>query len=177
MNAIKQIFNPSTYAALRNVLSALGILMGMLGVVALSPQQIDKIISVAQQLGTTIAAIMAFVGLMTPLITAVIAALKSTQRSNIERTNDIAKDPTQPQSTEAAKALVSATASIAQNIKPLAEDAKQALIAATISQPSVQTIITDAETAKAAPSESVVAIDDHAADSVAASKAVPLFNP
>lgn len=137
MDILKQVFNPSTYAALRNVLSALGVLMGMLGIVALSPQQIDKIIAIAQQLGTTVAAVAAFAGLLMPLIMGGIAAFKGTQKSNIARTATIAQDTSQP----------------------LAEDAKQALIAATIAQPSVQAIVTDKTTADAAPSESVVAAD------------------
>lgn len=48
---------------------------------------------------------------------------------------------------------------IAANSSSASPDAKQALIAATISLPEVQTIVADKKTADAAPSESVVAAD------------------
>lgn len=57
-------------------------------------------------------------------------------------------------------ATVSSVADIANDrSQPQSSDARQALIAATISLPEVQTIVTDKKTADAAPSESVVAAE------------------
>lgn len=58
------------------------------------------------------------------------------------------------------KELASRLLRIAQNpATGSSKDATQALIAATIALPSVQTIVTDQKTADAAPSESVVAAE------------------
>lgn len=135
MDQIKQIFSPPVMAAVRYFLTALSPLLAVVGIVALSPQQIDKIITVAQQLGTTVAALVALLGVLTPLLAGAYGTISSTFKSNVERVKLDALDKK----------------------NPLAEDAKQALIAATIAQPSVQTIVTDQKTAEAAPSESVVA--------------------
>lgn len=55
--------------------------------------------------------------------------------------------------------IASVHAIAADKSQPATEDAKQALIAATISLPEVQAIVTDKATAAAAPSESVVPAD------------------
>lgn len=133
-SAIKALFSPPVLAALRNVLSALGLMLGMFGIVALSPDQIDHILSIAQALGTTLGAIAALLGLLTPLVAGGFAAFKASQPQQIKAVSSIAQDPTQSQS----------------------DDAKQALIAATIALPEVQTIVTDKKTADAAPSSDVV---------------------
>lgn len=137
MDSIKQLFSPPVIAAIRYFLAALGTLLAGAGFIALSPQQIDKVISLFQQLGTTLTALLTLVGLTAPVVSLIYGMLSATIRQQIGRVKDIAQDKSQP----------------------LAEDAKQALIAATIAQPSVQTIVTDRQTAADALSESVVAAD------------------
>lgn len=182
-NTAKQLFSPPMLAALRNVLSAIGPLLGMLGIIALKPDQIDHIIAIGQQIGVVIGAVIALGGLATPLVMALIAGLKSTQAANIMRTLDIARDPSQLTSTAAAQALVQATAQISQAPAAQNMEAKQALISATIAIPEVQGIVAEKHVADANPSESVVAVteDDppgpdkeHAADAAAAARARPL---
>lgn len=160
MDRIKQLFSPPVLAALRYLLASLAPLLAVVGIVALSPQQIDKIIAVAQQVGVAVGAITAFLGIVIPLIMGAIGTRSATQSQQIKSVSEIANDPTQAQSAPAQQALVDATSAIAQNnVLAKSEDAKQTLIAATIALPEVQTIVTDKATADAAPSESVVAAD------------------
>lgn len=158
---IATLFSPTVLAALRNVLSGIGVLMGMLGLGAtLSQETIQKIIEVVQQVGLVVGAIIALAGTVTPLIMGAIAAWKATQAQQVKRVSEIAQDPTQAQSAPAQAALVQATAAIAQNnILPKSEEAKQTLISATIALPEVRTIVADKETADAIPSSDVVASD------------------
>lgn len=159
-NSIKQLFSPPVLAALRYALTAIAPLLAVVGIVALSPQQIDKIIALAQQLGVAVAAITAFLGIVAPLAAGAFGTFKSTQPQQVKSVAAIAQDPTQAQSAPAQQALVEATSAIAQNnVLAKSDDAKQTLIAATIALPEVQTIVTDKATADAAPSESVVAAD------------------
>lgn len=160
MDQIKQLFSPPVLAALRYVLASLAPLLAVVGIVALSPQQIDKIIAVAQQVGTAVGAVGAFLGIVIPLIMGALGTRSATQTQQIKSVSQIASDPTQAQSAPAQQALVEATSAIAQNsVLAKSDDAKQTLIAATIALPEVQTIVTDKATADAAPSESVVAAD------------------
>jgi hypothetical protein len=65
-----------------------------------------------------------------------------------------------PEAAAAQKAIVQATSTIAQNKSlPANQDATNTLIAATIALPQVQTIVTDAKTAAASLSPSVVSSD------------------
>lgn len=182
LSALKAIFSPPVLAALRNVLSAIGPLLGMLGLVTLSPQQIDKIIAVGQQMGVVIGAIIALLGLLTPLVMAAIAAGKSTVASNIARTQEIAADPSQVTSVAAAAAIVGAASQLAKTPALASEDAQKALVSATIALPSVQGIQADKHIADGVDSESVTAAtpelapadNEHAADAAAAARARPL---
>lgn len=159
-NSIKQLFSPPVLAALRYLLTAISPVLAIVGVVALSPQQIDKIISLAQQSGVIVGALAAFIGVLAPILAGIWGTFKSTQPQQVKSVAVIAQDPTQAQSAPAQAALVQATAAIAQNsVLEKSEDAKQTLIAATIALPEVQTIVTDQKTADAAPSESVVAAE------------------
>lgn len=133
--SVKQLFSPAVLTALRYLLTAVSPLLAVVGVVALSPQQIDHIIATAQQIGVVVGAIAALIGIVAPIGAGIWGTFKSTSKQQIQSVAAIANDPTQPQSA----------------------DAKQTLIAATISLPEVQTIVTDKATADAAPSESVVA--------------------
>ena len=160
MDQIKQLFSPPVLAALRYLLASLAPLLAVVGIVALSPQQIDKIIAVAQQVGVAVGACTAFLGIVIPLIMGAIGTRSATQTQQIKSVSQIASDPTQAQSAPAQQALVEATSAIAQNnVLAKSDDAKQTLIAATIALPEVKTIVTDKKTADAAPSESVVAAE------------------
>lgn len=157
---IQQLFSPPVLAALRYLLTAISPVLAIVGVVALSPQQVDKIIALAQQVGVIVGAVIALIGVVAPIAAGVFGTFKSTQPQQIKSVGDIAQDPTQAQSAPAQQALVQATAAIASNnVLAKSDDAKQTLIAATIALPEVQTIVTDAATAAAAPSESVVAAE------------------
>lgn len=159
-NSIKQLFSPPVLAALRYLLTAVSPLLAIVGVVALKPDQIEHIISAAQQIGVVVGAIVALIGVVAPIFAGIYGTFKSTDRSNIQRTADIATGQASPVAEDAQKAIISATAAIAQDRTiPKSDEAKQTLIAATISLPEVQTIVTDKATADAAPSESVVAAE------------------
>jgi hypothetical protein len=159
---INSLFGSTSLAALRNFLSGLGVLLGMIGFAGLlPPETIQKIIEIAQQVGVVVGAFVALAGMATPLFMGAIAAFKSTQAQQVKRVSEIAQDPTQAQSATAQQALVEATAAIAQNkILEKSDDAKDTLINATIALDNVQTIVTDKETASRVPSESVVAAED-----------------
>lgn len=137
MDQIKALFSPPVLAALRYALTAIAPLFALAGFAFLTPDKINSIIASAQQIGTAAASIAALLGIILPIAAGIYGSLSATIKSQIGRVKDVAQDTSQP----------------------LAEDAKQALIAATIAQPSVQTIVTDKTTADAAPSESVVAAD------------------
>lgn len=156
--SIGKLFSPPVLTALRYLLTAVSPLLAIVGVVALSPSQIDHIIAVAQQVGVVVGAIAAFLGVLAPIAATIFGTFKSTQAQQIKSTSDIASGPASEVAVNAQQALISATAAIAQDRTiPKSEDAKQTLIAATIALPEVQTIVTDAATAAAAPSENVVA--------------------
>jgi hypothetical protein len=123
---------------------------------------VQKVIELAQQLGVFIGALVAFLGIVTPLIMGAIAAFKSTQAQQVQSVKDIALGTAGPAAVSAQTALIEATAAVAQDKTiPSSKDAKDTLIAATIALPSVQTIVADKETADASPSSSVVAAEDH----------------
>lgn len=137
MDQIKQLFSPPVLAALRYALAAIAPLFALAGFAFLTPDKINSIIASVQQIGTAAASIAALLGVILPIVVGIYGSLSATIKNQIGRVKEIAKDTSEP----------------------LAEDAKQALIAATIAQPSVQAIVTDKTTADAAPSESVVAAD------------------
>lgn len=149
---ISKLFSSPVIALLRYALAAIGPLFALAGFAVLTPDRINHIVEVVQQFGMAAAAVSALLGVVIPITVAIYGAIKSTFKSQISRVKELANNP-ELANAEAQKALISATSQIA----PKNEDAKQALIAATIAMPSVQTIVTDAATAAAAPSESVVA--------------------
>lgn len=158
--AVSQLLSPSVLAALRNVLSGVGGVLAMLGIVALSPTQVDKIISIAQGLGVVLGAVVALVGLVTPLISGAIAGWKASQPQQVKAVAAIAQDPTQAQSAPAQQALVKATAAIASNrVLEKSDEAKQTLIAATVGLDEVQGIVADKAMADSIPMASVMSSD------------------
>lgn len=83
--------------------------------------------------------------------------LKSSPTSQIASVKEIAIGPEGPVAVDAQMALIEATSAVAQDKRiPQSDEAKDALIAATIALPQVQTIVTDKKTAEASPSPSVV---------------------
>ena len=159
---VNGLFSPTALAALRNALSGLGVLLGMLGLGGLlSPETIQHIIEVVQQVGVVVGAFIALVGLATPLVMGGIAAFKSTQKQQIKSVQVIATGEAGPAAESAQTALIEATKAVAQDSSiQKSEEAKDTLINATIALDNVQTIVTDKETAKRTPSESVVAAED-----------------
>lgn len=155
--SVSNLFSPPVLAALRYALTAISPVLAIIGWVALSPQKIDAIIAIAQQIGVVVGAIAALVGMVAPVLAGLYGTFKSTQAQQVKSVSVIAQDPTQAQSAPAQQALVEATAAIAQNnVLEKSDDAKQTLIAATIALPEVKTIVADDAVAKASPSESVV---------------------
>lgn len=82
--ALAALFSSPTLAALRYALTSVGTLAALFGVVALSPQQVDHIIAIAQQLGVTLGAIAALLGIVIPPAMAAIGALKSTNAAKVK---------------------------------------------------------------------------------------------
>ena len=80
---ISQLFNPATITALRYALTAIGPLLATAGFAALSPDQISHVITLIQEVGTAVAAIAAFIGVITPLIAGIIGTWKSTQGQQV----------------------------------------------------------------------------------------------
>jgi hypothetical protein len=73
----------------------------------------------------------------------------------------IATGPASDTSVAAQTALIEGTKAVALDKSiPTSEEAKNTLVAATIALPEVKTIVTDAKTADASPSPSVVAVTD-----------------
>lgn len=83
------------------------------------------------------------------------------QGQQIQDVRNIAVGPSGAVAISAQKALIEATSAVAQDKTiPKSDDAKDALIAATIGLDEVQTIVTDKKTADASPSGSVVAAEE-----------------
>lgn len=159
-NVVKQFFSPPVLAALRYLLTAISPLLAIVGVVALSPQQIDHIISVAQQVGVVVGALAAFIGVVAPIAATIWGTFKSTQAQQVKSAAVIATGPASAVSVSAQQAMIAGTSAIAQDKSiPTSSDAKDTLIAATIALDSVQTIVTDKATADRQPSASVIASD------------------
>lgn len=109
-NYVKQLFSPPVLAALRYLLTAVSPLLAIVGVVALSPTQIDRIIAVAQQVGVVLGALAAFIGVLAPIAAAAWGTFKSTQAQQVKSVEVIAKGPASDVSQNAKVALIDATA-------------------------------------------------------------------
>ena len=80
---IAALFSSPVLTAFRYALTALGSTMALLGVVAFSPAQIDHIINVTQQIGVTVGAIIALIGIVTPIAMTVFGMLSSTIKAQV----------------------------------------------------------------------------------------------
>lgn len=156
-STIAALFSPATLAALRYTLAALSPLVALFGFTGLTPDKIDIWVAYAKTFGTAALAVAALVGIVMPLVVAIFGILSSTVKKQIARVRELANNP-QLATEEAQKALVAATAAIAQNPSIVQSlGAQQALVSATISLDGVQTIVADKKLADSVPSESVVA--------------------
>lgn len=123
-------------AASRHVITAAGVAVTIFGLQA-KGVSMDNVTTLINSLGSTVNTLVQLIAAAGVLYGAVKAAHSASPSSQVANVQALAVDAKQPE----------------------AESAKQALIAATISLPEVQTIVTDQKTADAAPSESVVASD------------------
>jgi len=116
---------------------------------------------VAQQIGVTLGAIAALIGLVTPIAMAIFGMLTSTIKAQIASVKAAATGPAGPAAVSAQKALIDATSAVAHdNSIPASKDARDTLVAATISLPDVQTIVGTKEMADKQSSASVVSQED-----------------
>jgi hypothetical protein len=134
---------------LRAIIPALGVIVSTLGIYN------------ADKTGALVAGLLTAVGPISYIITAIWSAITHLQSNQIATVAAIATGPASPVAASAQKALIEATAAVASDKSIRAsEDAKNTLIAATIALPEVQTIVTNAETAAASPSPSVVSAEN-----------------
>jgi hypothetical protein len=113
--SIGQLFSPPVLTALRYLLTAISPLLAIVGVVALSPQQIDHIISVAQQLGIVVGAIAALLGILAPIAATIFGTFKSTQGQQIKSAVTIATGPKSEMASSAQQAIITGTNAISQD--------------------------------------------------------------
>jgi hypothetical protein len=84
-----------------------------------------------------------------------------TQKNAVAVVSMIATGPANDRAVSAQTALIEGTKAVALDTSiPKSEEAKNTLVAATIALPEVKTIVTDAKTADASPSPSVIAASD-----------------
>lgn len=107
--------NPQFLAAFRNVLAALGAVLATVGVMGLSPATIDKIITLATQIGTTATAIAVFIGLATPFVTAGLAAISASPLGRALGTLKFLRNPTTVTSPELKAAVLQASTEVAKD--------------------------------------------------------------
>lgn len=124
-------------AASRHAISIAGTAIVIFGLQA-KGVSVEQVTAAINALGSGVNSLVVVLAAIAPIYASIKASHSASPTSQVASVQAIAKDPTQP----------------------VAEDAKQALIAATISLPEVQTIVADKATAAAAPSESVVAAEE-----------------
>src|SRR5882757_1216000 len=124
---------PQIDAASRHAITAGGVAITILGLQA-KGVSLDDVKNLINSLGDTVNTIVQLVGAAGVLYGAIRAAHSASPTSQVASVKAIATDPS----------------------SDVSVDAKNALIAATIALPEVQTIVTDAKTAAASPSPSVV---------------------
>lgn len=120
----------------RHVITAAGVAVTIFGLQA-KGVSMDQVKALISSLGDTVNTLVQLIAAAGVLYGSIKAAKSASPTSQVARVQELATTAGQPE----------------------AQSAKQALIAATISLPEVQTIVTDKATAEAAPSQSVVAAD------------------
>jgi hypothetical protein len=121
--------NPQFLAALRNALAAAGAVLATLGIVGLSPATIDKIISLATQLGTTATAVAALVGVATPFVAMIYAAISASPLRRVLGTLKFLRDPATTTSPAVKAAVLQASAEVAKDTTVPATPEVQAALA------------------------------------------------
>lgn len=154
--AILALFSPGTLAALRYALAAISPAMALFGLTALTPDQIDRVVTYAKTFGAAASAVFMLLGILVPLLMAMVGVLSATVKKQIARVRELATNP-QLANEEAQKAIVAATKAIADRGVPKSQAAVQALVDTTISLPQVQTIIASPKVATMSPSPDVIA--------------------
>lgn len=158
---ITTLFNPVTLTALRYMLTAVSPVLALFGLTGLTPDRVDAWVAYAKTFGIAALAVMAFLGIVTPVIVTVIGMLASQIKKQIARVRELANNP-QMANAAAAKALTDATSQLAKSGDvQKSVDAVNALVKATIDLPGVQTIVADKAVSEASSSPSVVSADEH----------------
>lgn len=156
LDIIKQFLSPTSWALLRYILTAITPLLGLFGLAGFTPDSINKITQYAQGIGAVILGIYLLIGVLIPLTAMIYGVLSATLKTQVARWKELAKNPSAA-GADVQKALIQATSEIAKTAgAPGAKDIANAMIAATNSLPQVQTISTDAVTAKAVNAPGVV---------------------
>lgn len=157
--------NDQLNVALRYIGTSLGTLFTIFGVIQfVTPDQVAQLTVAVHDFNQSVlsayGALTKMWIILGPVGVIVLARLgiKSSSVQAIgQKLLSIATGPASPTAAEAQKVIVQATSAIAKDKTiPASDEAKNTLIAATISLPEVQTIVTDAKTAMASSSPSVV---------------------
>jgi hypothetical protein len=99
------------------------------------------------------------VGPIAYVVTAIWSAVAHLQSNQIANVQAIATGPAGPVAVSAQKALIEATAAVAQDKSiPASQEAANTLVSATIALPQVQGIVTDKATKEAVNNPSVVTV-------------------
>ena len=147
-------------AASRHAITAAGVAVTIFGLQA-KGVSMDDVKALITSLGDTVATLVQLIGAIGVMYGAFKAAHSASPTSQIAQVQAIAVGSAGPVAVDAQKALIEATSAVALNTSiPKSVEAKNTLVAATIALPEVKTIITDATTADASPSPSVVAAND-----------------
>jgi len=143
-------------AAKRHVITAVGVAVTIFGLQAkgVSMEQVTPLINALGDTVTTILQVIAAIGVLYPALK---AASTASPANRIADVRNLATGAASDDAVAAQSALIEATAAVAlDRTIPASVEAKNTLIAATIALPEVQTIVTDAKTAAASPSPSVI---------------------
>lgn len=107
------VFSPSLLAALRNVLSAGGGALIILGFGALTPDLIWKIMNFIEALGVVLAALATLIGVLAPTFSSIFASFKATPTQQMKSVAaSVAADPSSETTREVKIAMINATAEL-----------------------------------------------------------------
>lgn len=112
MKLMALINNPQFLAALRNMLSALGGALAILGITYLTPDMITKIMELLEKVGVIVTSIGTILALVLPSANALIASWKASPINQIKSAAAVANDPAQPGSNEVKIAMMNETAKL-----------------------------------------------------------------
>lgn len=143
-------------AVSRHAITAAGIAFTIFGLQA-KGITLDSVVTLIKSLGDTANTVVQLVAAIATVYGGIKAFSKSSPASQVAQVQEIATGPASAVSVDAQKALITATSAVAMDKSiPKSDEAKDALVAATIALPEVQTIITDKKTSEASTSPSVI---------------------